>query len=96
MLKLITNNQHVFDVEYAGPIDFAGTGRFSTRIKNSSMDEVHDTFRYPENTQQLTYEIWSEDVLVESVVYTGYTKYLGFNIVSDGSIIVLLQKDFGA
>jgi len=74
-----------FDSTWDGVSTIDGALRFD--VVNASLDEIHNTFKDPAETETLTRV---EDG-IESV-YTGFTSYRGFHVEDDGAVIVTLQS----
>ena len=89
MGTLTTDNDEVFEIEFGGPVSVTENMVFLAKIINSNADRVHSVFKYPENTSRLTLKLTEAD---EGTEYTGYTRYAGFSIENDGSILVTLKK----
>lgn len=89
MPTLILRNGKRFNTDYAGPVNGTGGAVFTTRVLESTVPEVNRTFIDPNLTDELT--VMYGDIITG--VYTGYTRYAGFYLNDDGSIMVTLQKN---
>lgn len=92
MSYLKTTSGKSFIVEWAAPVDITENIVFLAKVVDSDVDAVHSTFKNPEETAELikTVEDGDNEALVDT--YTGYTRYCGFSVENDGSILVTLKK----
>lgn len=92
MSYLKTTSGTTFTVEWAAPVDITENVVFLAKIVDSDIDTIHNTFKDPEETATLikTVEDGDNEALVDT--YTGYTRYCGFSVENDGSILVTLKK----
>lgn len=100
MKKIITNGGIVFEIDWAAPVDITENIVFLVKIHGSDIDTIHNTFKQPEETKIIRKVITDDtdgiSTETEIETYTGYTRYFGFSVESDGDVIVTLKKDLGA
>lgn len=100
-MEILKTKTKEFEVEWAAPASITDNIMFLAKIRNSSMDDVHNTFKNSEETEALTKIFRSvsvpDDKIEELVVdtYVGYTRYFGFSIDNNGDILVTLKKNLG-
>lgn len=63
-------------------------GALRISIVDASIDAVHDAFKRPEETATLV-----RDIDGAQSVYTGFTKYRGFQVLASGEIVVTLSAE---
>ena len=92
-MKLITTSGTFFNINWASPVSVTENIVFLASIIETDPDPVHNTFKNPNETSTLTVTI--EEYENETVVasYEGYTRYCGFSIENDGTILVTLKKN---
>ncbi len=100
MKKLITNSGITFEIDWAAPVSITENIVFLAKIHGSDIDTIHNTFKLPSEMQTLR-KVVDDDtdgIVTETEIetYTGYTRYFGFSVESDGDVIVTLKKDLGA
>lgn len=91
--RIVTADGTEFEISYGGPVSITENVVFLVRIVNSDIDSVHNCFKLPEKTETLTIYLTEAD---EGTVYTGYTRYCGFDVDGDSGITVTLKKNLGA
>lgn len=84
-MKLITAKGSEFPILWAGVSTLDGALRFA--VVESSLDEIHNTFKDPEKTATLT-----QDADGVEVGFEGFTDYRGFDKKFDGSVVVALNR----
>lgn len=90
--KIQTATGKEFTVYWAKPIASMDDMIFMARIRDADPEVVHEIFKDPQETSSLTVLIEKKSQSEVIGTYAGYTKYLGFNIESDGGVIVTLKK----
>ncbi len=93
MKTIKTVGGHEFDVDWAAPVPITENIVMLIKIHGSDIDTVHNVFKDPEETSVLVKTIETGDNQTEVETYTGYTRYFGFSIETDGDIIVTLKKN---
>lgn len=84
MNKLRTATGKEFDILWDGASTIDGALRFA--VVNATLDQIHNTFKHPEETETLTrIQDGTESV------YTGFTDYRGFDKKPDGEVVVALN-----
>lgn len=100
MKKLITTSGIAFEIDWAAPVGITENIVFLAKIHGSDIDTIHNTFKLPSETETLRKVIDddTDDLETETEIetYTGYTRYFGFSVETDGDVIVTLKKDLGA
>lgn len=100
MKKLITNSGIAFEIDWAAPVSITENIVFLAKIHGSDIDTIHNTFKLPSETEILKKVIDddADGIKTETEIetYTGYTRYFGFSVETDGDVIVTLKKDLGA
>lgn len=93
MPKIILNNGSEFNMAFGGPVSITENMVFLVNIIDSDVDSVHNAFKDPENTSVLTMYLGDDPTVEEPEIYHGYTRYAGFSVGIDGSILVTLKKN---
>lgn len=105
MQKLITTSGKEFKINWAAPVSITENIVFLTSIIDGDIDEIHNTFKNSEETAVLT-KVLEETIIEDSDSesqedmvsvttldqYNNYTRYYGYEIKDDGSVIVTLKK----
>lgn len=63
-------------------------GALRISIVDATVDDVHNAFKSPEETETLV-----RDIDGAQSVYTGFTKYRGFQVLASGEIVVTLTAE---
>lgn len=86
MRTISTVSGTVFPELWDGISTIDGALRIS--IVDASVDDVHNAFKRPEETATLI-----RDIDGAQSVYTGFTKYRGFQVLASGEIVVTLTAE---
>ena len=84
--KIRTAKGAEFPLEWDGVSMIDGALRLSFREVDA--DTLHTAFRDPEATKTLT-RIWDG----QESTYTGFSRYLGFNVMPNGETVVVLGPE---